>query len=177
MGLTAGIRPVTNTRFPAYTTLTARGGTGVATIPSVVPGGIQTTPGTRTVIIRTPSGTTIQQQPAQQRPAIQIAANTVQQPQVVGTQPAVRIPAPAGQTTQTQLSGQAHVYTAQAQAVVVGGQKFVITPAQVQVQGTGQMIPAQLIQTTTSAGTTLQRLVLTPGGNTAGTAAGNVVMK
>ncbi|XP_072022226.1 nucleosome-remodeling factor subunit BPTF-like isoform X2 [Amphiura filiformis] len=150
---TPGIRQVT--RFPAYTTAKATNSLA-ATIPSI------NTPGARTVIIRTPAGATIQQQ----RPQIQIAGTTVQAaaPGVVTGQPAVRIAGPAGQTAQTQLSGQAHVYTAQAQAVIVGGQKFVITPAQVQVQGTGQMIPAQLIQTTTSQGTTLQRLVLTPGG-------------
>ena len=151
-----GLRQVA-TRFPAYTTITTKATNSLsATVPTIQ------TPGTRTVIIRTPSGTTIQQQ----RPQIQLAGTTIQAttPISVTGQPAVRIAAPAGQTTQTQLSGQAHVYTAQAQAVIVGGQKFVITPAQVQVQGTGQMIPAQLIQTTTSQGTTLQRLVLTPGG-------------
>ncbi|XP_072167720.1 nucleosome-remodeling factor subunit BPTF-like [Diadema setosum] len=64
--------------------------------------------------------------------------------------------------TQPQLTGQAQVFSNQAQVLQVGGQKFVITPAQVQVQGTGQMIPAQLIQTQTSQGAVLQRLVLTP---------------
>ncbi|XP_030839912.1 nucleosome-remodeling factor subunit BPTF isoform X3 [Strongylocentrotus purpuratus] len=63
---------------------------------------------------------------------------------------------------QPQLTGQAQVFSNQAQVLQVGGQKFVITPAQVQVQGTGQMIPAQLIQTQTSQGAVLQRLVLTP---------------
>ena len=76
------------------------------------------------------------------------------------------VPAQAATTTQTQLSGQAHVFTAQAQSVMVGGQRFVITPAQVQVQGTGQMIAAQLIQTTTGQGTSVQRLVLTPNATT-----------
>ena len=68
----------------------------------------------------------------------------------------------SGSLGQPQLTGQAQVFSNQAQVLQVGGQKFVITPAQVQVQGTGQMIPAQLIQTQTSQGAVLQRLVLTP---------------
>lgn len=66
------------------------------------------------------------------------------------------------------LKGQAQVFTAQAQVVHVGGQKFVITPAQVQVQGSGQVIQAQLVQTTTPQGTTIQRLVLTPNAQNQG---------
>ncbi len=105
------------------------------------------------------------------KPAVQLTTQVPASTQIIRTATPTTAPGatttPAVTPTQTQISGQAHVFTAQAQSVMVGGQRFVITPAQVQVQGTGQMIAAQLIQTTTGQGTTLQRLVLTPNAATA----------
>ncbi|XP_033120164.1 nucleosome-remodeling factor subunit BPTF-like [Anneissia japonica] len=84
-------------------------------------------------------------------------------PTIIRAQVPVPLTAAQAQSTgQTQVMGQAQIFASQAQVLQVGGQKFIVTPAVVTVPTTLQTIPAQLIQTQTAQGTTVQRLVLTP---------------
>ncbi|XP_071965223.1 uncharacterized protein [Antedon mediterranea] len=91
-------------------------------------------------------------------------------PTIIRAQVPVPLTAAQAQSTgQSQVMGQAQIFASQAQVLQVGGQKFIVTPAVVTVPTTGQTIPAQLIQTQTNQGTTVQRLVLTPNATGAST--------